>query len=38
MAYYADYSDDVNADLQLRAELASTAEAAWRRQQELLRS
>jgi hypothetical protein len=38
MAYYADYSDDVNADLQLRAELASTAEAAWRRQQELLSS
>ena len=38
MAYYADYSDDVDAELQLRAELANTAEAAWRRQQELLRS
>ena len=38
MAYYADYSDEVDTDLQLRAELANTAEVAWRRQQELLRS
>jgi hypothetical protein len=38
MAYYADYSDEVDTDLQLRAELANTAETAWRRQQELLRS
>ena len=38
MAYYADYSEEVDAELQLRAELANTAESAWRRQQELLRS
>ncbi len=38
MAYYADYSDEVDAEIQLRAERASTAEAAWRRQQELLSS
>ena len=38
LAYYADFSDEVDAELQLRRELASTAEAAWRRQQELLSS
>ena len=38
MAYYADYSDEADAQLQLRADLANTAEAAWRRQQELLSS
>jgi len=38
MAYYADYSDEVDMALNLRADLANTAEAAWKRQQELLRS
>ena len=38
MAYYADNTDEVDTDLQLRAELANTAEVAWRHQQELLRS
>ncbi|MDK1010681.1 MAG: CopG family transcriptional regulator [Actinomycetota bacterium] len=36
MAYYADYTDEIDADLQRRRELADEAEAAWRRQQELL--
>ena len=38
LAYYADYPDEVNTALELRAELAITSEAAWRRQQELLGS
>ena len=38
LAYYADFSDEVDAELQLRRDLASTTEAAWRRQQELLGS
>jgi hypothetical protein len=38
LAYYADYSDEIDTALELRAELANTAEASWRRQQELLRS
>jgi len=38
LAYYADFSDEVDTELQLQKELADTAEGAWRRQQELLRS
>ncbi len=36
MAYYTDYTVEIDADLQRRRELADEAEAAWRRQRELL--
>lgn len=36
LAYYADFSGEVDADLARRAELAKEAEAAWRRQEQLL--
>ncbi|MCU0261134.1 MAG: hypothetical protein MUE78_08965 [Ilumatobacteraceae bacterium] len=36
LAYYADFTDEVDAQLADRARLADEAEAAWRRQRELL--
>lgn len=36
LAYYADYTDEVDAGLAARAEAADASEASWRRQQALL--
>jgi hypothetical protein len=36
MAYYADYTDEIDELLAKRARLADEAEASWRRQRELL--
>ena len=36
LAYYADYSDEIDTWLGERAEAAAQAEAAWQRQQEVL--
>ncbi len=36
LAYYADFTDDIDGELAARASLADEAEAAWRRRQELL--
>jgi hypothetical protein len=36
LAYYADFTGEIDADLAERARLADEAEAAWRRQRELL--
>ena len=36
MAYYADFTDDIDTRLADRAQAAEKAEAAWRRQQDLL--
>ncbi len=36
LAYYADFTDEIDAELATRADLADVAEASWRRQRELL--
>lgn len=36
LAYYADYTDEIDGSLAERVTAADNAEAAWRRQQELL--
>jgi hypothetical protein len=36
LAYYADYTDEIDAQLADRARLADEAEASWRRQRALL--
>jgi hypothetical protein len=36
VAYYADYTDEIDGLLVERARLADEAEASWRRQRELL--
>jgi hypothetical protein len=36
LAYYAEHTDEIDADLATRARLADEAEALWRRQQALL--
>lgn len=36
LAYYAEYTDEIDADLATRARLADEAETLWRRQQALL--
>lgn len=36
LAYYADYTDEIDAGLSARAEAADAAEASWRRQRALL--
>ncbi len=36
LAYYADFTDEIDSELAERAELAEVAEASWRRQRQLL--